>query len=174
MTKKPAGNRRHRSPPPGHKLTTTAATMAPRGRTAARGAGRRGGWPRSVAPGYNPFPERPNVGRRTRSVVTRGRRSLLLRKRASEDCCGDTWSHRGNVRERVRPAIESGRWHFPNLGRMQYQPVSDHRVQGQHVVTPRTLGVLVHAYRSANVKRSHKPGCVCVRVSKCGFCVILS
>ena len=70
--------------------------------------------------------------------------------------------------------LTTGTWPFPNLGRLQYQPVSDHRVHGQHVATPRTLGVLVHAYRSANGKRPHKPGCVCVRVSKCGFCVILS
>ena len=70
--------------------------------------------------------------------------------------------------------LTTGTWPVPNLGRLQYQPVSDHRVQGQHVATPRTSGVLVHEYRSANGKRPHKPGCVCVRVSKCGFCVILS
>ena len=54
--------------------------------------------------------------------------------------------------------LTTGKWPFPNLGRLQYQPVSDHRVHGQHVATPRNLGVLVHAYRSANGKRPHKPG----------------
>ena len=32
--------------------------------------------------------------------------------------------------------LTTGTWPVPNLGRLQYQPVSDHRVQGQHVATP--------------------------------------
>lgn len=81
------------------------------------------------------------------------------------------------------PCLECGDWEKYHESKDKYNNLREIKTcvdpnnvfnMGNTLLPPRTLGVLVHAYRSANGKRPHKPGCVCVRVSKCGLCVILS